>query len=129
MYELKNYLPCFPGTGTPEVQPDKMDDDKIKEIAEYGIPYQWQQQMRVLNFNSTKKTVPEFIDFCKRLEYLEGPNDEAVASMTGIIKASGMFDDLNWYRAFDSGELKQIYEVASTKMTEYVSARSFVEND
>ena len=57
---------------------------------------------------------------------LEGPNDEAVASMTGIIKASGMFDDLNWYRAFDSGELKQIYEVASTKMTEYVSARSFV---
>tara|TARA_Y200000002_G_C22352461_1_gene525624 strand:+ start:299 stop:649 length:351 start_codon:yes stop_codon:yes gene_type:complete len=60
---------------------------------------------------------------------LEAPNDEAVASMTGIIKASGMFDDLNWYRAFDSGELKQIYEVASKKMTEYVSARSFVEND
>ena len=61
--------------------------------------------------------------------YLNHPNEEAVAPMTGIIKASGMFDDLNWYRAFDSGELKQIYEVASTKMTEYVSARSFVEND
>ena len=60
---------------------------------------------------------------------IEGPNDEAVASMTGIIKASGMFDDLNWYRAFDSLELKKIYEVASTKMTQYVSAKSFGENE
>ena len=48
VFELNNFLPCFPGTGTPEAQPDKMDDDKIKEIAEYGIPYQWQRQMRVL---------------------------------------------------------------------------------
>ena len=60
---------------------------------------------------------------------IEGPNDEAVASMTGIIKASGMFDDLNWYRAFDSGELKNIYELASTIMSEYVSAKSFLENE
>ena len=60
---------------------------------------------------------------------IEGPNDEAVAAMTGIIKASGMFNDLNWYRAFDSSELKDIYEVASTKMSEYVSAKSFLEND
>ena len=76
VFKLNNFLPCFPSTGTPEVQPDKMDDDKIKEIAEYGIPYQWQQQMCVLNFNLTKKTVPDFINFCKRLKNLEGPNDE-----------------------------------------------------
>ena len=62
-----------------------MDDDKIKEIAEYGIPYQWQQQMRVLNFNLTKKTVPEFINFCKCLENLKGPNnkDKKVSEMPG----------------------------------------------
>ena len=36
---------------------------------------------------------------------------------------------IEFNKLFDSGELKQIYEVASTKMTEYVSARSFVEND
>ena len=35
---------------------------------------------------------------------IEAPNDEAVASMAGIVKASGMFDDLNWYRAFDADE-------------------------
>ena len=60
-----------------------MDDDKIKEIAEYGIPYQWQRQMRVLNFNSTEKTVPDFIDFCKRLENLEGDNDKKASETTG----------------------------------------------
>ena len=72
VFELNNFLTRFPGTGTPEVRPNKMDDDEIKEIAEYGIPYQWQQQMRVLNFNLTEKTVPEFIDFYKRLH--GGPN-------------------------------------------------------
>ena len=48
--------------------------------------------------------------------------------MTGIIKASGMFDDLNWYRAFDAGELQKIYEFASNKMNEYVSAKAFSED-
>jgi len=62
------------------------------------------------------------------IAFIEGPNDEAVASMTGIIKASGMFDDLNWYRAFDAGELQKIYEFASNKMNEYVSAKAFSEN-
>ena len=62
------------------------------------------------------------------IAFIEGPNDEAVASMTGIIKASGMFDDLNWYRAFDAGELQKIYEFASDKMNEYVSAKAFTEN-
>ena len=59
---------------------------------------------------------------------IEAPNDEAVASMAGIVKASGMFDDLNWYRAFDAGELQKIYEFASDKMNEYVSAKAFTEN-
>ena len=62
------------------------------------------------------------------IAFIEGPNDEAVASMTGIIKASGMFDDLNWYRAFDAGELQKIYEFASNKMNEYVSAKAFSED-
>ena len=48
--------------------------------------------------------------------------------MAGIVKASGMFDDLNWYRAFDAGELQKIYEFASDKMNEYVSAKAFTEN-
>ena len=56
---------------------------------------------------------------------IEAPNDEAVASMAGIVKASGMFDDLNWYRAFDAEELQKIYELASNKMNEYVSAKAF----
>jgi len=59
---------------------------------------------------------------------IEAPNDEAVASMAGIVKASGMFDDLNWYRAFDARELQKIYEFASDKMNEYVSAKAFTED-
>ena len=59
---------------------------------------------------------------------IEAPNDEAVASMAGIVKASGMFDDLNWSRAFDARKLKKIYEFASDKMNEYVSAKAFSEN-
>ena len=62
------------------------------------------------------------------IAFIEAPNDEAVASMTGIIKASGNFDDLNWYRAFDAEELQKIYEFASNKMNEYVSAKAFSED-
>ena len=42
------------------------------------------------------------------IAFIEAPNDETVASIAGIVKASGMFDDLNWYRAFDAGELQKI---------------------
>ena len=58
---------------------------------------------------------------------IEAPDDQTVASIAGIVKASGMFDDLNWYRAFDAKELKKIYEFASEKMNEYVSAKAFSE--
>ena len=71
VFEINNYLPRFPNVGTPKVSPSKLEEDKIKEIAKFGVPYWWQQQMRVLNFNPVEKTTPEFINFCKCLEQLE----------------------------------------------------------
>ena len=80
VFEINNYLPRFPNVGTPGVSPSKLAEDEIKEIAEFGVPYRWQQQMRVVNFNPVKKTIPEFIDFCERLEQIdtaENNNDPA----------------------------------------------------
>ena len=69
--EMNNHSPRFPRSGPQQVDPTKLDDDEIKEIAECGIPHNWQQQMRLQNFDVTEKTVPEFIDFCERFEQLE----------------------------------------------------------
>lgn len=57
--------------GNPPTAPCSLDKDKMKEITEYRIPYNWQQQMHLQNFNMTEKKIPEFINFCKHLEILE----------------------------------------------------------
>ena len=75
MYAINNCLPKFPCTGKPEVEPSKLDNDKIKEIAKYRIPYNWQQQMCLQNFDVMEKTIPEFIDFCTCLKVLEVTTD------------------------------------------------------
>ena len=54
--------------------------------------------------------------------HLTAPSDEAVSAMCGIVRSSGNFDKLDWFRAFDSQEFKEVFETAPEAMTTYVSA-------
>lgn len=69
------HLPKFPGTDGLPTPPSELDKDETKEISKCGTPHNWQQQICPQNFDITKKTVPEFIDFSKCLESLESTTE------------------------------------------------------
>ena len=54
---------------------------------------------------------------------IKGQNDEDIAAACNLIYASGSFSSINWFRAFESSDWKSIYEIASAKMANYVSAK------
>ena len=64
---MNNYLNQFPVPGT-GITADKLPQDKLLDLLEFGIPLQWQSQMRLQAFEPYTKTVREFVKFCERLE-------------------------------------------------------------
>jgi uncharacterized protein with GYD domain len=62
---------------------------------------------------------PEFDFMCVVMAH----KDEDIAAVANLIYASGSFDKFNWYRAFESSEWKEIFEIGSNKMASYVSAK------
>ena len=46
-----------------------------------------------------------------------------VAAATNLVYASGSFTSMNWFRAFEADEWKNIYQSASDNMASYISAK------
>ena len=67
---------------------------------------------------------PDFDFMC----VIEGESDKDIASACNLIYASGSFSMINWFRAFESSEWKEVYEIASKNMANYVSAKQAAEN-
>ena len=68
---------------------------------------------------------PDF-DF---LATIEAENDEMVAAATNLVYASGSFTSMNWFRAFEAEEWKNIYQSASDNMASYISAKQRAQED
>ena len=68
--ELNNYLPHFPSQ-VPGEPIQKLDDDEIIDLMEFGVPRSWQKKMEEHNFDSTNTTIGEFLAFCERMERIE----------------------------------------------------------
>ena len=82
--ELNEYMQEFPGyTNGKELQPDD-----IMDIAEYGVPAMWQQQMVVHGFNLMDHMVSMFVKFCEHLEYAEMEDDSGMKSKTVLKNGS-----------------------------------------
>ena len=62
---------------------------------------------------------PEFDFMC----VVMAKKDEDIAAVANLIYASGAFNTFNWHRAFEAPEWKEVYEIASNKMANYVSAK------
>jgi uncharacterized protein with GYD domain len=62
---------------------------------------------------------PEFDFMC----VIKAENDEAMAAASNLIYASGSFSSFNWFRAFESEEWKEIFQLASNNMASYISAK------
>ena len=63
MVEINKYLKSFPDFQAKQ----ELHNNKIMDIAEFGMPNSWQKQMVLQGFNPLAKSTNEFIEFCKRL--------------------------------------------------------------
>ncbi len=62
--ELNNYLSMLPDYTIG----DKLHEDELLDIYEYGIPKSWQKQFLLQNWDPQHHTKQEFREFCERLE-------------------------------------------------------------
>lgn len=65
--ELNAHLEKFP----PNKKNQRMDDDEVLDLLEFGVPYSWQNQMTLQGFEpqaDPSKKVIDFVKFCKRIE-------------------------------------------------------------
>jgi hypothetical protein len=75
LQELNAYLAKFPTTAPGQPAPDKLDDDEIVDIMEFGVPRSWQRKMVEHDFDAMTSSIASFIDFCDRMESI-GATDE-----------------------------------------------------
>mgnify|MGYP003344119829 FL=1 len=65
--ELNNYLPSFPAP-SPDVAPEKLPEDEIKEILYNALPATWQIAMTAQGFDYPNETIQRLMEFCERHE-------------------------------------------------------------
>ena len=66
--ELKNYLARFPSNFSDD---QKIEDEELVDILEFGTPNKWQYEMVCMGFDSATTTSQELVEFCERLEFTE----------------------------------------------------------
>ena len=56
------------------------------------------------------------------LAVITGENENDIQSACNILYSSGAWTSFSWFRAFESTEMKNIFEDSSTKMANYISS-------
>ncbi len=56
------------------------------------------------------------------LAVIAGKDDDEIQSACNILYASGAWTSFSWFRAFESNEMKDIFEDSSKKMASYISS-------
>ena len=67
MTEINDKLDLFPPFGANQ----KLSDDELLDIGEFGTPNSWQRQMIVQDFDPLAGTSQDLIEFCERMERTE----------------------------------------------------------
>lgn len=77
LIEINEYLAMFPEEFSAS---QKLPEDEIMDIAEFAVPASWQNIIVLHGFNPVESTTTEFVEFCERIEFSEGPPTEASAA-------------------------------------------------
>ena len=78
--EMVSYLEEFP-----EFNNNGIQEDKLMEMFEFSIPATWQKTMQMHGFNAAEHTRTEFVEFCKRIEFVEGtPHNSQSIDITAM---------------------------------------------
>tara|TARA_B110000971_G_C19845835_1_gene424766 strand:- start:418 stop:609 length:192 start_codon:yes stop_codon:yes gene_type:complete len=54
---------------------------------------------------------------------VKAKDDKDMAAITNLIYASGAFSNFNWFKAFEAEEWKDVFQLASDNMANYISAK------
>eukprot|EP00957_Ditylum_brightwellii_P048455 3676860-Ditylum_brightwellii.AAC.1 len=73
--ELNRYLNDFPIYNRNRIQP--LNDDKLLDILEYGVPVSWRRELTVQGLNPVDQGLRKCVEFCTRLEPCESSTDKA----------------------------------------------------
>jgi hypothetical protein len=71
--KINKYLLDF----SPSNKNNKLLIDELMDIAEFSIPATWQKMMIMHGFDPANHTIQEFIEFCERIEFSEGNEQQA----------------------------------------------------
>ena len=105
--ELNNNLEQFP---TVFNATQKIDEDEIVDILEFGTPNKWQSEMVHLGFDSAVATSQELVEFCERLEFDEDLNQKPEA----MPKPGPSGGKMVWLpKPFRGGSLKDLKQMIS----------------
>ena len=74
--KLNVYLDKF----LPNNADQRLPDNKILNLLEFGIPRSWKNQMTLQGFNPQTGSVIEFVKFCKRLKNMQDSTSDKVNS-------------------------------------------------
>ena len=74
--EINAYLSSFP----PFQANQKIPEDEILDILEFGVPSTWQKEFWRQGYDPIARSINDFTDFCERLEFTEDLYDSARGS-------------------------------------------------
>ena len=63
------------------------------------------------------------------LAVIAGKNENDIQSACNILYSSGAWTSFSWFRAFESTEMKEIFEDSSKKMASYISSIQVAEKN
>eukprot|EP00957_Ditylum_brightwellii_P183944 14011273-Ditylum_brightwellii.AAC.1 len=67
--ELNGYLKDFPVHNRNVIQP--LDEDKLLEIMQYGVPASWYRELTVQRFDPVDQDLQKILEFCACQESCE----------------------------------------------------------
>ena len=76
--EINDYLVQFPPK-TAGADPEKLPEDELLELLEFGIPLRWRNQLHLQNYKVQDHTIKEFTKICERLEsvFRDSPSNDS----------------------------------------------------
>ena len=92
LIEIDNYIPQFLPVTVGGTALQKLPDEELVDLLEFGVPNSWQKAMILRDFDPLQNMVQDCVQFCKRLEQVdstEGTNQSSQNSQKNKNKSTG----------------------------------------
>ena len=106
IFDINELLTFFPDLSSTVVA-SKIPDDKLLDLLESVMLYSWQRHMILQGFDPMEGTVPDLVDFCKRLEATEETPKTKIVKPEAIKYSKKMGQVVNFKKGKGSKKTKK----------------------